>query len=197
MEKENNLHPSDEKNSNDVAVNGNSATESRTDVSSSGSNEAESMILKQLLAVQNETNMMKDQLTRALADLENLRKRTLREKVEMRQQAAAAIAEDILLVLDNMRMGIESAKKSTDAKNIVEGFAMVYEQLKKILSGHGLEEMAAKDAIFDVNLHDCVSKQHHPAIEDGHVIEIVRPGYMLNGKVLRHATVIVSSGPEA
>lgn len=192
-------HETNQNTNNKTSEQLNEPAQANSEVANKGIEEAEDSqadILKQILMVQNEANLMKDQLARALADLENLRKRTLREKVELRQIAAAAVMEDLIPALDNIRMGIASGKQSPDAKGITDGFIMVYEQLKKILSGHGLEEIIPTDATFDLNFHECVSRQHHPTIPEGHIIEIVRPGYTLNGKLLRAASVIASSGPE-
>ncbi len=158
--------------------------------------DSQAEILRQLTAVQEEASLMKDQMARALADLENLRRRTQKEKIEIRQMAAAHLLEDLVPVLDSMRMGFASAKKTSDAKGITEGFVMVYEQLKKALANHGLEEIVPEQAIFDPNQHDCVSRQVDANIPEDHIIQVIRPGYKLNGRLLRAASVIISAGAE-
>lgn len=158
--------------------------------------DSQARLMSELTAASEEASHMKDQLTRALADLENLRKRSLKEKIELRQVAAAHVMEDLIPALDSMRMGIASAKQVPEAKGITDGFVMVYEQLKRALNNHGLEEILPNGAKFDPNMHECVTRSHHDSVPEGHVLEVVRPGYLLNGKMIRPASVVASSGPE-
>jgi molecular chaperone GrpE len=135
-----------------------------------------------------------DRYARAMADLENFRKRTVREKDELRQFAAAGVMEDIIPVLDNLALGVAAAKQQTDVKSIVDGVNLVLEQLKGVLTRHGLKEINPVGAAFDPNLHDCISHQPSPDIPAEKVSQVVRLGYVLNGRLLRPASVVVSSG---
>ena len=136
-----------------------------------------------------------DRYTRAVADLENFRKRTLREKEELRQFATAGLMEDVIPVLDNLSLGLAAAKQQTEVKGIVDGVNLVLEQFKATLGRHGLKEISPAGQRFDSNFHECISHQPSATVAEEHVSQVVRPGYSLNGRLVRPASVIVSSGP--
>jgi len=132
---------------------------------------------------------------RAVADLENFRRRTVREKDELRQYAASGVLEDLLPVVDNLTLAIAAAKQpNADLKNLTGGVEMVLSQLKTALASHGLKEINPAGQPFDANLHESISAQPHAEIAEGSVASVVRPGFSLNGRLLRPASVVVSSG---
>jgi molecular chaperone GrpE len=94
-----------------------------------------------------------------------------------------------------MKLGLQAAENHPEAKDVTYGFKMVDDQLKKSLSEQGLEELLPDGETFDPNLHECVSHQPSDEIKEDHVIQTVRAGYRLNDRLIRAATVIVSSGP--
>jgi molecular chaperone GrpE len=148
-----------------------------------------------LAAAKKEVAANYDRYMRAVADLENFRKRTIREKDELRQYAAANVVEDIIPILDNLSLGLAAAKQQTDVKAIVEGVGHVLEQFKSTLGKHGLKEINPQGLPFDPNQHDCISHQASPEVPAEKVSQVVRLGYALNGRLLRPASVVVSSGP--
>jgi molecular chaperone GrpE len=150
---------------------------------------------EQLAAAKKEAQANYDRYMRTAADLENFRKRTVREKEELRQYATAGLLEDVIPVLDNLTLGLGAAKQQTDVKAIVDGVGLVLEQLKGTLSRHGLKEVNPAGQKFDPNLHEAISHQPNGEIPEEHVTLVVRPGYTLNGRLLRPASVMVSSGP--
>ena len=137
---------------------------------------------------------MKVRYLRAVADLENYRKRIAREKQDIIRSAAGCVVESLLPVLDNMKLGLKSAENHPEAKEVTSGFKMVDDQLKKSLSEQGLEELTPNGETFDPNLHECISHQPSNEVAEDHIIETVRAGYRLNERLLRAASVIVSSG---
>lgn len=149
---------------------------------------------EQVAALKKEAAANYDRYMRAVADLENFRKRTAREKDELRQFAASGVVEDIIPVLDNLSLGQAAARQQTDVKAIVDGVGMVLEQLKSTLSKHGLKEINPLGQPFDPNFHDCISHQPSPTVPAERVSEVIRLGYSLNGRLLRPASVVVSSG---
>jgi len=149
----------------------------------------------QLAAAKQETAASYDRYTRAVADLENFRKRTIREKDELRQFASAGLMEDIIPIIDNLGLGLAAARQQTEGKSIVDGVSLVLEQLKSTLTRHGLKEINPAGQRFDPNFHECISHQPSTEIADEHVIQVVRFGYSLNGRLLRPASVVVASGP--
>ena len=137
-----------------------------------------------------------DRYVRSVADLENHRRRTVREKEELRQFAASRVLEDLLPVIDNLGLGLAAAKApNADLKTLVGGISMVAEQLKSSLSNHGLKEVNPLGQPFDPNLHEAISQQPSADLAEGSVITVVRVGFTLNGRLLRPASVIVSTGP--
>jgi molecular chaperone GrpE len=140
---------------------------------------------------------MKTRWLRSVADLENFRKRIAREKQEIIRNAAANVIESLLPVLDNMKLGLQAAENHPEAKDVVVGFKMVDDQLKRSLQEQGLEEIIPDGEPFDPNLHECISHQTSEDVEEGKVMQTVRAGYRLNEKLIRAANVIVSSGSES
>jgi molecular chaperone GrpE len=148
-----------------------------------------------LAAAKKEAAANYDRYMRAVADLENFRKRTAREKDELRQFAAANVVEDIIPILDNLSLGLAAAKQQTDVKAIVDGVGLVLEQFKSTLGRHGLKEINPLGQAFDHNLHECISHQPSADAPAETVSQVIRLGYTLNGRLLRPASVVVSSGP--
>lgn len=136
-----------------------------------------------------------DRYLRAVADLENFRRRAVREKDELRQFATSRVLEDLLPVMDNLALGVASAKQpGADLKALAGGVEMVLAQLKSALASHGLKEISPLGQPFDANLHESISAQPSATVPEGNVVTVVRTGYSLNGRLLRPAAVIVSSG---
>jgi molecular chaperone GrpE len=151
---------------------------------------------EQLAAARAEAQAAQERYLRCVADLENFRKRVVREKDELRQFAAANVVEDLIPILDNLSLGLAAAKQqSGDAKSIVDGVGMVLEQFKGALGRHGLKEINPVGAAFDPHQHECISHQPDAKVPEEKVISVVRLGYSLNGRLVRPASVIVSSGP--
>jgi len=157
---------------------------------------AEAALADMLAAAQKEAAANNERYLRAVADLENYRKRAMREKDEVRQYGTAAVMEDLIPILDNLGLGLAAAQQQTDTKAIVDGVALVLEQFKTTLDRHGLKEVNPAGQAFDPNLHECISHQPSPEVAEEHVMQVVRLGYTLNGRLLRPASVVVSSGPE-
>jgi len=150
---------------------------------------------EQLAAARQEAAANYDRYTRAMADLENYRKRTIREKDELRQFAATNLMEDVIPVLDNLSLGLAAAQQQHDVKAIVAGVTSVLDQFKNTLARHGLKEINPAGQRFDPNFHECISHQPSAEVPGENVMQVVRFGYSLNGRLLRPASVIVSSGP--
>lgn len=139
----------------------------------------------------------KDGYLRTVADMENLRKRFAREKEEIRRRAASDLIEDLLPALDNLEIGLASAANHPEASEVAKGFEFVAAQISQILQQHGLERVSPEPgAPFDHSLHEAVSHEASDEIEDHQVIKVMRVGYSLNERLLRPASVVVSSGPE-
>ena len=150
---------------------------------------------EQLAAAKKEAAAAQDRYLRAVADWENFRKRTVREKDELRQFALSGVMEDLIPILDNLGLGLAAARQPADGKAIIEGLGHVLDQFKSTLSRHGLKEVYPAGAAFDPHQHECIAHQPSPEVAAEKVVQVVRSGYTLNGRLLRPASVIISSGP--
>lgn len=139
-----------------------------------------------------------ERFLRAVADLENYRRRVTREKEDIRKFALGDFFEEFIVVLDNFYYGMDAASQHSETKGMLAGFSMVFDQLKTLLKDKGLEELMPQGEKFDPNFHECFAQQPSEEVAEGNVLQVIRRGYILNGRLLRPASVIVSSGkPES
>ena len=104
--------------------------------------------------------------------------------------------EDLLPGLDNLALAIAATKQpKADLKTLAGGVEMVLQQLKAALVSHGLKEIDPTGQPFDPHLHEAISHQPSADVKAEHVLTVVRTGFTLNGRLLRPAAVVVSSGP--
>ena len=149
----------------------------------------------ELAAARKEVSDHYERYLRAVADLDNVRKRSVREKDELRQFAASRVLEDLIPVLDNLSLGLAAAKApNADVKTLTGGVEMVVVQAKTALAQHGLKEINPVGQPFDPNLHESISIQPSTEVAEGSVSAVVRTGYSLNGRLLRPASVVLSGG---
>ena len=153
-------------------------------------------LLQKLDQATAEVTEQKERYLRTVADLENYRKRALREKDEVRRQANCGILEDLLPILDNFRLGLKSAESHEGGAAFAEGFRMILVQMESALKQNGLEEINPEGGPFDPNFHEAVAHVAHGEVADGDIIEVHRIGYKLHERLLRPAAVLVSSGPQ-
>ncbi len=136
-----------------------------------------------------------DRYLRSVADLENYRKRAVRDREDATHRAVTRVLEDLIPVLDTLEQGLAAAKApNADLKTLVSGVEMVGIKLKGALSGHGLAEISPLGKPFDPNLHEAISQQPSSDIPADSVANVVRTGYTLNGRLVRAASVVVSTG---
>lgn len=142
--------------------------------------------------LQAELDRYRDAALRAAADLENYRKRMIREKEESIRFANAGLLEKLLPILDNFELGLEAAKGDEAARGIVSGFSMIHRQLGDFLESSGLKLIDAVGQPFDPKLHEALGHESDPAQEDGVVLRQLRRGYRLADRLVRPASVIVN-----
>jgi len=130
---------------------------------------------------------------RTAAEMDNLRKRTAREREDAIRYANQRLLEDLLPVIDNFEMGMQAASQDTKSM-IYIGMDMVRRQLNEFLTSQGVEEIKT-DGIFDPNLHDAVSQEECAAGEEGRILRTHRRGFKLRDRLLRPASVVVSKLP--
>jgi molecular chaperone GrpE len=150
---------------------------------------------EQKVDLQAEVDRYRDQALRAAADLENYRKRMIREKEEAIRFANAGILEKLLPILDNFQLGLDAASGDASApgtKGIVDGFSMVHRQLGDFLVSSGLQPIDAEGEPFDPKLHEALGHESDPAQADGVVLRQMRRGYRLGDRLIRPSSVIVN-----
>ena len=128
-----------------------------------------------------------------MAEFDNFRKRTLRERTELIKSAAEKALKGILPVVDDFERGLDAIKDTSDAEAVKEGMRLIYNKFVKYLADNGVKDMQSTGSDFDPDMHEAVAMV--PAENDaekGKVKDTVLKGYMLNDKVLRHAKVVVA-----
>jgi molecular chaperone GrpE len=140
-----------------------------------------------------EANKWKEISLRTAAEMENLRKRTARDREEAIRFANQRLLEDLLPVIDNFEMGMQAASQESSSM-IYVGMDIVRRQLLDFLSNQGVEEISTS-GLFDPNLHDAVSQEECGEGEEGRILRVIRRGYRLRDRLLRPASVVVSTLP--
>ena len=130
---------------------------------------------------------------RTAAEMDNLRKRTAREREEAIRYANQRLLEELLPVIDNFEMGMQAASQDTSSM-IYIGMDMVRRQLNEFLSAQGVEEIDTA-GLFDPNLHEAVAQEDCAKGDEGRILRVTRKGYKLRDRLLRPASVVVSKLP--
>ncbi len=154
------------------------------------SENAESSELSPLEKVQEENVKLRDQLLRTIAEFENYKKRTLKEKAELILNGGEKTITGILPVLDDFERAI--ADNTDNPAAIKEGMELIFHKFVKTLEGMGVKKIETEDKDFDVDYHEAIAMV--PGVSEekkGKVIDCVQNGYLLNDKVIRHAKVAV------
>ena len=135
---------------------------------------------------------LQDKYLRSVAEFDNYRKRTTKEKAELILNGGTNVVKAVLPVLDDMERAIANGEKTDDPQVLREGMELIYQKFQKSLEGLGVKQIDTEDADFDVDIHDAVAMI--PGVPDekkGKVYDCLLKGYMMNDKVIRHAKVAV------
>ena len=145
-----------------------------------------------LQKAQEELESLKDKYLRTVAEFDNYRKRSLKEKTELVLNGGEKTITAILPVLDDMERAVANADKADSVKAVEEGWELIFKKLRTILEGLGVKKIDTDDKEFDVDFHEAIAMV--PGMGDdkkGKVVDCVQTGYTLNDKVIRHAKVAV------
>lgn len=145
-----------------------------------------------LQKAQEELESLKDKYLRTVAEFDNYRKRSLKEKTELVLNGGEKTITAILPVLDDMERAVANADKADSVKALEEGWELIFKKLRTILEGLGVKKIDTDDKEFDVDFHEAIAMV--PGMGDdkkGKVVDCVQTGYTLNDKVIRHAKVAV------
>jgi len=155
--------------------------------------------LQQLVELKAENAELRDRLLRTMAEMENLRRRTEREKADTAKYAISEFARDTVTIGDNLRRAIEAAQKeplgeSPALRTLLEGVEVTERELFKVLERHGITRFDPLGEKFDPHLHEAVVKVDVPGVPADIVVQVLQAGYKIADRVLRPATVIVAKG---
>ncbi len=138
----------------------------------------------------------KDRYARTLADFDNFRRRTERDREDLAKFAAREVIKDLLTTADNLALALDKAKDKADDP-FVAGVKMVYDGLLKTLADHGATPLDAVGEPFDANFHEALAQLPSADVEEGVVMNEVKRGWLMHGRLLRAAQVVVSAGKGA
>ena len=142
------------------------------------------------MTMEQEMLKWRDAALRSGAELENFRKRMVREKSDAIRYANQSLLEDLLPVIDNFEMGLMAAEKDQDSM-IFMGMKMVKDQLTRFLENNGVK-LVPTDGSFDANLHEALSEEESSEVAPGHIVRVQRKGYLLHDRLIRAAAVVVA-----
>lgn len=147
---------------------------------------------KEIEVLQEQIAKEKKEYLFLMAEFDNFRKRTLKEKAELIRNAGEQVLKGILPIMDDFERGLKASENADGVDAVREGMVLIYNKLKKYLEQNGVKEMDPEDKEFDADRHDAISAVPVPdETLKGKILDTVEKGYMLNDKVLRHAKVVV------
>lgn len=150
-------------------------------------------------ALREENAELKDKLLRVVAEMENLRRRTEREKADTAKFAISNFARDVLTIADNIQRTIdhvpaEAAEKDPALKSFLEGVQVTERELLKVMERHGITPLDPEGERFDPNKHQAMFEVENSDVPEGTVVQVVQAGYVIADRVLRPALVGVAKG---
>ncbi len=152
----------------------------------------EERVQKELDEANEKIAMLEDRYLRQIAEFDNYRKRTMKEKAELIKNGGERTIEAILPVLDDFERALNNMAKDENAAEAMKGVELIYNKFIGILKQNGLQKIETEGADFDTDYHEAIAMV--PAFEEsqkGKVLDCIQSGYMLNEKVIRHAKVAV------
>ncbi len=153
---------------------------------------AEAELVKQaLIEAEKQAKENADKYQRTIAEFDNFRKRTIKEKAAMYDSGAKEVLENLLPVIDNFERALEHISEEEKDLGITKGIEMIYKQLMDTMTELGVKEIDALHQEFDPNLHHAVTHEENDAYDDNLVAEVFQKGYMYKETVLRYSMVKV------
>lgn len=169
------------------------AADEKSDVSAEDPMKAK--LAEDLARVAGELLKTREAYLRAVADFDNYRRRVNEEKPKLANYAKGELAKDLFPVLDNFSLGLSAAEKQhPEAKSITEGFAMIATQIRAALAQHNIVEINPVGEAFNPNEQESLTSQPSEDVPEDHVMFVHRVGYKIGDRLLRPASVVISSG---
>lgn len=152
----------------------------------------EETVEERLASAEAKVAELQDKYLRQVAEFDNYRKRTIKEKAELILNGGEKTITAILPILDDMERALANMDKYEDIAAVKEGVDLIFQKFIKVLGEQGVKKIETENADFNVDLHDAIAQVPAPSDElKGKVIDCVKTGYTLNDKVIRHAQVAV------
>jgi molecular chaperone GrpE len=149
---------------------------------------------QQVLTLQDEVNVHKNQALRHLADLENFRKRKQQEVDSFKEYASEKVLVELFPIIDSFDLASShSENEGVQAKDVLDGFLLIRKQIQSFLSKQGVEPIDALNKEFDPNFHQAISQEAAEGVEPDMVIKEMQKGYKLKERIVRPSMVVVST----
>lgn len=166
--------------------------EENTNAETAETQPKEESIEDKLAAAETKIAELQDKYLRQVAEFDNYRKRTIKEKAELILNGAEKTVTAILPVLDDLERALKNMDKMEDLDAVKKGVDLIYQKFVKVLGDQGVKKIDTENAYFNTDLHEAIAQVPAPSDEmKGKVIDCVKSGYTLNEKVIRHAQVAV------
>lgn len=162
------------------------------EASSSATADEMSSLKAKIKELDEKANLNYDRYLRALAEMENFKKRTARERSEWMRYAGEDLLTEILPVVDNLERTMAHVKENTDIAKLAEGLNLIYRQFQQALERSGVSRIEDAHRPFDPAIHQALQRVEDKSVADDTVVEVLQKGYALNGKVVRPAMVKVA-----
>ena len=144
--------------------------------------------------LERELTEAKDKYLRLVAEFDNFRKRSAKERLETTMTAARGVVQDLLDVLDDTERAKKEMENDDDPESLRKGASLVFNKFQNILQQKGVKEMDCMGKDFDPDLHEAVTEIPAPdEKQKGKILDVIQPGYYLNDRLIRHAKVVVGS----
>ena len=149
---------------------------------------------EEMVVMQQELGQARDMMLRLAAELDNYKKRSVRERESLIKYASQGVIQELIPILDNFERAIESANQSKDLDSLTKGVEMIFKQMYDALERKGVSKINALGETFDPNIHEAIAQVASDECPENTVVEELQKGYMLHDRVIRPSRVAVSCG---
>ena len=172
-------------------------TDQQDEAPNLGENPAGATLEAELERLRGEADRFRDEMLRARAELENVRKRAQRDVEAAHKYGVEKLIEALLPVKDSLDLGIDAARGSTDVASLRDGMEMTVQMFDAALSRLGVQVVAEVGVRFDPEQHQAMMMEPSASAEAGSVLRVLQKGYRLNDRLVRPAMVVVAKAPDA
>ena len=152
----------------------------------------EALIKQKLEEMYGKQESLQAKYLRSVADLDNLRKSSFRDREDAVSRTRTQIISDLLPVMDSFHLGLQEASKNGGEESVVAGFSMAIKQMESVLEDYGLQNIDPKNEDFDPKRHEAIGYEECPDVNDGLIVKTIRVGYQIKEHLVRPASVILS-----